>query len=52
MTDLYHFVPIGAETSGAFGPLGLKLPKQIGEHKFSCYQKNVLDGILSIELND
>ena len=26
----YHFVPVGAETYGAFGPQGLKLLKSIG----------------------
>ena len=43
---------IGAETYGTFGPLGLKFTKQIGVHKFSCNQKNVLGGIFSIESND
>ena len=30
LSDNYHFVPVGAETYGAFGPQGLKLIKQIG----------------------
>ena len=29
LSDNYHFVPVGAETYGAFGPQGLKLLKQI-----------------------
>ena len=30
LSDNYHFVPVGAETYGAFGPQGLKLLKKIG----------------------
>ena len=30
LSDNYHFVPVGAETYGAFGPEGLKLLKKIG----------------------
>ena len=30
LADNYHFVPVGAETYGAFGPQGLKLLKKIG----------------------
>ena len=30
LSDHYHFVPVGAETYGAFGPEGLKLLKKIG----------------------
>ena len=39
LSDLYHFVPIGAETYGAFGPLGLKFPKQINSAvtKSTCW---------------
>ena len=32
LSDNYHFVPVGTETYGAFGPKGLKLLKTIG-HK-------------------
>ena len=28
---MYHFVPVGIETYGAYGPQGLKLVKQIGK---------------------
>ena len=31
LLDSYHFVPVGAETYGAFGPQGLTLLKQIGK---------------------
>ena len=31
MSDNYHFVPVGTETYGAFGPEGLKLLKRIGQ---------------------
>ena len=31
LSDNYHFVLVGAETYGAFGPQGLKLLKQIGK---------------------
>ena len=30
LSDNYHFVPVGVETYGAFGPQGLKLLKKIG----------------------
>ena len=30
LSDNYHFIPVGAETFGAFGPKGLKLLKKIG----------------------
>ena len=30
LSDNYHFIPVGAETYGAFGPQGLKLLKKIG----------------------
>ena len=30
LSDNYHFVPVGAETYGAFGPQALKLLKKIG----------------------
>ena len=30
LSDNYHFIPVGAETYGAFGPLVLKLLKKIG----------------------
>ena len=30
LSENYHFVPVGAETYGAFGPMGLKLLKSIG----------------------
>ena len=30
LSDYYHFVPVGAETFGAFGPQDLTLIKQIG----------------------
>ena len=28
---MYHFVPVGIETYGAYGPQGIKLVKQIGK---------------------
>ena len=28
---MYHFVPVGIKTYGAYGPQGLKLVKQIGK---------------------
>ena len=31
LSENYHFVPVGIETYGAFGPQGLKLLKQIGK---------------------
>ena len=31
LSDNYHFVPVGAETYGAFGPQALKLLKKIGK---------------------
>ena len=31
LSDHFHFVPIGIETYGAYGPQGLKLVKQIGK---------------------
>ena len=31
LSDNYHFVPVGVETYGAFGPQGLKLLKNIGK---------------------
>ena len=31
LSDNYHFVPVGTETYGAFGPEGLKLLKRIGQ---------------------
>ena len=31
LSDMYHFVPVGIETYGAYGPQGLKLVKQIGK---------------------
>ena len=30
LSDNYHFIPVAAETYGAFGPQGLKLLKSIG----------------------
>ena len=30
LSENYHFIPVGAETYGAFGPQGLKLLKKIG----------------------
>jgi hypothetical protein len=30
LSDYYHFVPVGIETYGAYGPQGIKLVKQIG----------------------
>ena len=32
LSDGYHFVPVGVETYGAFGPQGLKLLKSIGKN--------------------
>ena len=29
LSDYYHFVPVGIETYGAYGPQGIKLVKQI-----------------------
>ena len=31
LSDNYHFVPMGVETFGAYGPQGNKLIKQIGK---------------------
>merc|ERR1739838_614258 len=31
LSDHFHFVPVGIETYGAYGPQGLKLVKQIGK---------------------
>ena len=31
LSDMYHFVPVGIENYGAYGPQGLKLVKQIGQ---------------------
>ena len=31
LSDYFHFVPVGIETYGAYGPQGLKLVKQIGK---------------------
>jgi hypothetical protein len=31
LSDNYHFVPMGIETYGAYGPQGIKLVKQIGK---------------------
>ena len=31
LSDNYHFVPMGVETYGAYGPQGYKLVKQIGK---------------------
>jgi len=31
LSDNYYFIPVGAETYGAFGPQGLNLLKQIGK---------------------
>ena len=31
LSDNYHFVPVGVETYGAYGPQGIKLVKQIGK---------------------
>ena len=31
LSDNYHFVPVGVETYGAFGPQDLKLLKNIGK---------------------
>jgi hypothetical protein len=31
LTDYYHFVPVGIETYGAYGPQGIKLVKKIGK---------------------
>ena len=31
LSDYYHFVPVGVETYGAYGPQGIKLVKQIGK---------------------
>ena len=31
LSEFYHFVPVGVETYGAYGPQGLKLVKQIGK---------------------
>ena len=54
LLDLYHFVPIGAETYGAFGPLGLKFPKQIKEYINSAVIKRTCwaEFFQYVELND
>ena len=31
LSEFYHFVPVGVETYGAYGPQGIKLVKQIGK---------------------
>merc|ERR1712051_661376 len=31
LSENYHFVPVGVETYGAYGPQGKKLVKQIGK---------------------
>ena len=31
LSDHYHFVPVGIETYGAYGPQGIKLVKQISK---------------------
>ena len=31
LSDYYHFVPVGIETYGAYGPQDIKLVKQIGK---------------------
>ena len=31
LSDNFHFVPVGIETYGAYGPQGIKLVKQIGK---------------------
>ena len=31
LSENYHFVPVGIETYGAYGPQGLKLIKKIGK---------------------
>ena len=31
LSDYYHFVPVGIETYGAYGPQGIKLVKKIGK---------------------
>ena len=31
LSDNYHFVPVGVETYGIYGPQGIKLVKQIGK---------------------
>ena len=31
LSDYYHFVSVGIETYGAYGPKGIKLVKQIGK---------------------
>ena len=37
LSDYYHFVPVGIETYGAYGPQGIKLVKQIGKKNSGCY---------------
>ena len=32
LSDNYHFVPVGIETHGAYGPQGITLVKQIGKN--------------------
>ena len=34
----YHFVPVGIETYGPYGPQGIKLVKQIGKKKSGSYR--------------
>ena len=38
----YHFVPVGIETYGAYGPQGFKLVKQIGKKIRKLLVKNWL----------
>ena len=38
LSDKYHFVPVGVETYGGYGPQGITLVKQINEkiQEVSC----------------
>ena len=45
LSENYHFVPVGVETYGAYGPQGIKLVKQIGKKHQRVYllKKSTLD---------
>ena len=38
LSDDYHFMPVGAETYGAYGPQGIKIIKQIGKNNTGSYR--------------
>ena len=38
LSENYHFVPVGIETFGAYGPQAIKLIKQIGKKNTGSYR--------------